>query len=190
MLARYRGEPKLVPAGARPRCAMRVEATGQKSRTTYKYFPRGWTVRGSVEFLLNGDTQRRGVRYTMTKTSVAVPHKETTTGVPAVKSTKKRSQRRRNHWILLDSAWAKLLGVRKTAGVYQIRSNELQFKLFLMQEAPGSSAPTPTGPLTREEIVLIHNLEVLAAQDPGKAHAATPGLQRSDTNREAYSQAS
>jgi hypothetical protein len=48
---------------------MRVEATGQKSRTTYKYFPRGWTVRGSVEFLLNGDTQRRGVRYTMTTTT-------------------------------------------------------------------------------------------------------------------------
>jgi hypothetical protein len=81
----------------------------------------------------------------MTTTSVAVRHEETGTSVSGVKSTRRRSQRRRNHWILLDTAWAKLLGVRKTAGVYQIRSNELQFKLFLMQQPPVSSAPTPTG---------------------------------------------
>ena len=30
-----------------------MEATGQKSRTAYKYFPRGWTVRGSLESALN-----------------------------------------------------------------------------------------------------------------------------------------
>jgi hypothetical protein len=47
--------------------------------------------------------------------------------------------------------------------VYQIRSNELQFKLFLMQEASGSSVPAPTGPPTREEIVLLHSIEMLAA---------------------------
>jgi hypothetical protein len=99
----------------------------------------------------------------MSATSVAVRPEETGTGVSGVKSTGRRSQRRRNHWIVLDSAWAKLLGVRKTAGVYQIRSNELQFRLFLMQEAPGSSVPTPTGPPTHEEIVLVHNLEMLAA---------------------------
>jgi hypothetical protein len=99
----------------------------------------------------------------MSAMSVAVRPEETGTGVSGVKSTGRRSQRRRNHWIVLDSAWAKLLGVRKTAGVYQIRSNELQFRLFLMQEAPGSSVPTPTGPPTHEEIVLVHNLEVLAA---------------------------
>jgi hypothetical protein len=98
----------------------------------------------------------------MTTTSVAVPHKETDTSVSGVKP-RRRSQRRRNHWIILDSAWAKLLGVRKTAGVYQIRSNELEFKLFLMQEAPDFTAATSTGPPTHEEIVLIHNLEVLAA---------------------------
>lgn len=98
----------------------------------------------------------------MTTTSVAVPHQETGTSVSGAKS-KIRSQRRRNHRIILDSAWAKLLGVRKTAGVYQIRSNELQFRLFLMQEAPGSSAAAPTGPPTHEEIFLIQNLEKLAA---------------------------
>lgn len=95
----------------------------------------------------------------MNATSVAVRHEETGTGVSGVKSTRRRSQSRRNHWVVLDSTWAKLLGVRKTAGVYQIRSNELQFRLFLMQEVSESSAPTPT----REEIVLIRNLEVLAA---------------------------
>jgi hypothetical protein len=100
---------------------------------------------------------------TMTTTIVAVPHEETGTGVSAVKSTRRRSRRRRNHWIILDSAWAKLLGVRKTAGVYQIRSNELEFKLFLMQEAPDSTTATPTGPPTHEEIVLRHNLEMLTA---------------------------
>ncbi len=67
------------------------------------------------------------MKYAMNTTSVVVRFR-------------RRSQRRRNHWVLLDSAWAKLLGVRKTAGVYQIRSNELQLKLFLMREAPGSSA--------------------------------------------------
>lgn len=97
----------------------------------------------------------------MSTTSVAVRPEETGTGVSGVKSAGRRSQRRRNHWIVLDSAWAKLLGVRKTAGVYQIRSNELQLRLFLMQEAPGSSA-TPSEPPTREEIDLIHNLEMLA----------------------------
>jgi hypothetical protein len=87
----------------------------------------------------------------MNAASVAVWHEETSTGVSGVKSTRRRSQRRSNHWIFLDSAWAKLLGVRKTAGVYQIPSNELQLKLLLMREAPGSSAPTPTRPGTNND---------------------------------------
>jgi hypothetical protein len=73
----------------------------------------------------------------MKTTSVAVSQQETVTGVSGVKSTRKRNRRRPNHWIILDTAWAKLLGVRKTAGVYQIRANELQLKLFLLQQASG-----------------------------------------------------
>jgi hypothetical protein len=73
----------------------------------------------------------------MKTTSVAVSQQETGTGVSGVKSTRKRNRRRPNHWIILDTAWAKLLGVGKTAGVYQIRSNELQLKLFLLQQASG-----------------------------------------------------
>jgi hypothetical protein len=73
----------------------------------------------------------------MKTTSVPVSHQEIGTGVSGVKSTRKRNRRRSNHWIILDTAWAKLLGVRKTAGVYQIRSNELQLKLFLLQQASG-----------------------------------------------------
>ena len=68
----------------------------------------------------------------MDTTSVAAPREETGTGVSRAKF-----RRRRNHAILLDTAWAKLLGVRKTAGVYQIRANELQLKLFLLQQASG-----------------------------------------------------
>jgi hypothetical protein len=62
MLARYRDQPKLVSGSAAAVCELRcascgVEATGQKSRTAYKYFPRGWTVRGSLEFVLHSDTK-------------------------------------------------------------------------------------------------------------------------------------
>src|ERR1700710_1679517 len=96
----------------------------------------------------------------MDTTSVAVPREEIGTGVSRAKF-----RRRRNHPILLDTAWAKLLGVRKTAGVHQIRSNELGLRLLLMQELPGSSAPTPTGAQTHEPIFPRHNLEVLVVSD-------------------------
>jgi hypothetical protein len=77
------------------------------------------------------------VSYSMKTTSVPVSQQETGTGVSGVKSARKRTRRRPNHWIILDTTWAKLLGVRKTAGVYQIRANELQLKLFLLQQASG-----------------------------------------------------
>jgi hypothetical protein len=73
----------------------------------------------------------------MKTTSAPVSQQETGADASGVKSTRKRNRRRPNHWIVLDTAWAKLLGVRKTAGVYQIRSNELQLKLFLLQQASG-----------------------------------------------------
>jgi hypothetical protein len=94
----------------------------------------------------------------MNTTSVAVRHEEASTGTSRVKF-----RRRRPHWIILDTAWAKQLGVRKTAGVYQIRSNELQLRLLLMEKIPGFSAPTPTGTPVHEAIITIHNLEVLTA---------------------------
>lgn len=37
--------------------------------------------------------------------------------------------RRRNHWILLDRSWAQRLGVRRTAGMYRIRSRDLARRL-------------------------------------------------------------
>lgn len=92
------------------------------------------------------------------------------------------SQRRRSHWILLGSAWAKVLGVRKTAGVYRIRSNELQLKLFLMREAPESSAPIPTG---RQQIRTVADQTPAATSlylsPPGQPdvwsrRTATPGI--------------
>jgi hypothetical protein len=63
-------------------------------------------------------------------------------------------RRRRNHAILLDTAWAKLLGARKTAGVHQIRSNELELRLLLMQEVSGLNAPTLTRALIHESSFL------------------------------------
>lgn len=83
---------------------------------------------------MNSDTSRESVTL-MKTTSVSVSQQETGAGVSRVESTKKRNRRRPNHWVILDSAWANLLGVRKAAGVYQIRSNELQLKLFLLQQA-------------------------------------------------------
>lgn len=37
--------------------------------------------------------------------------------------------RRPDHWVLLDRSWAQRLGVRRTAGVYRIRSRELARRL-------------------------------------------------------------
>ena len=50
----------------------------------------------------------------------------------------KRGTRRPNHWIYLDRWWAKRLGVRRTAGVYRIRSRELVRRLS--QERLGMDA--------------------------------------------------
>lgn len=38
-------------------------------------------------------------------------------------------RRRADHWIYLDRSWAGRLGVRRTAGVYRIRSRELARRL-------------------------------------------------------------
>jgi len=40
---------------------------------------------------------------------------------------------RRSSWILVDSAWAKQLGVTRTSGVYRITRNELIRKLAMEQ---------------------------------------------------------
>ena len=37
--------------------------------------------------------------------------------------------RRPNHWVYLDRWWAQRLGVRRTAGIYRIRSRELARRL-------------------------------------------------------------
>jgi hypothetical protein len=91
----------------------------------------------------------------MTTTSAATPREETNMGAPKAKFRRARSRS-----IILDTVWAKALGVGKTAGAYRIRSDELQARLFLMQEVPGFSAST-TEPLTHDAIVSRHNLEIL-----------------------------
>jgi hypothetical protein len=37
--------------------------------------------------------------------------------------------RRPDHWIILDRSWAQRLGVRRTAGMYRIRSRDLARRL-------------------------------------------------------------
>jgi hypothetical protein len=37
--------------------------------------------------------------------------------------------RRPDHWVLLDRSWPQRLGVRRTAGVYRIRSRDLARRL-------------------------------------------------------------
>lgn len=46
--------------------------------------------------------------------------------------------RRPDHWVYLDRWWAQRLGVTRTAGVYRIRSRDLQRRLF--QETLGVDA--------------------------------------------------
>ena len=43
--------------------------------------------------------------------------------------TRKVDRRRPDHWILLDRSWAQRLGVRRTAGMYRIRSRDLARRL-------------------------------------------------------------
>jgi hypothetical protein len=90
----------------------------------------------------------------MNPTNVANPREESSAG-----ASKINFRRGWNRSIILDSTWAKALGVRRTAGVYRIRSDELQARLFLMQEVPGFSASTEA--LTHDAIVSCHNLEIL-----------------------------
>ena len=46
--------------------------------------------------------------------------------------------RRGDHWVLLDRSWAQRLGVKRSAGVYRIRSRELFRRLA--QEPVGMNA--------------------------------------------------
>jgi hypothetical protein len=58
---------------------------------------------------------------------------ESVPGDSATNSSKIRSTTRRNHKIILDGTWAKLLNARKTAGVYQIGSSQLRLQLLSLQ---------------------------------------------------------
>lgn len=44
------------------------------------------------------------------------------------------SSTRRNHQIILDSTWGKLLHTRKVSGVYQISSRQLTFQLLSLRQ--------------------------------------------------------
>ena len=54
------------------------------------------------------------------------------------------SPRVRNHWIVLDAAWAERLGVSKEAGRYRIRSHELVRRLETLQEVSEFQAQNAT----------------------------------------------
>lgn len=90
----------------------------------------------------------------MDTTSSAGPREEAST-----RASKVKFRRGQSRPIILDSTWAKALGVEKRAGVHRIRSEELQARLFLMQEVPGFSAST--GAPTHEAIISRHNLDIL-----------------------------
>jgi hypothetical protein len=57
-------------------------------------------------------------------------------GLPRVKG--------RDHWIVLDAAWAQRLGVRRSAGVYRIRFRELMLKLSQPAQHWASGVPSVT----------------------------------------------
>ncbi|HEY2764319.1 MAG TPA: hypothetical protein VGJ13_09960 [Pseudonocardiaceae bacterium] len=81
-----------------------------------------------------------GSEHVMNMTSMTFAPDTNGGGVVEIRATS-----RHNHWILLDSTWAKFLGVHKTDGVYQIRSRELMLKLVQLQvEYEASLIPTPT----------------------------------------------
>lgn len=46
---------------------------------------------------------------------------------------------REDHWVYLDRTWAQLLGVKRSAGIYRIRSRELLARLARENPAPESS---------------------------------------------------
>lgn len=47
---------------------------------------------------------------------------------------------RKSPWVLVDSGWAKQLGVTRTAGVYRIARSELVRRLDAVPEEPGICA--------------------------------------------------
>jgi hypothetical protein len=66
---------------------------------------------------------------------------ETETETPIVLAWSQHSvqqfrQRRSNRWVTLDSTWANRLGVRRTAGIYRIRSRDLISRLS-QHQPPG-----------------------------------------------------
>jgi hypothetical protein len=69
---------------------------------------------------------------------------ESVPGDSATNSSKIRSTTRRNHKIILDGTWAKLLNARKTAGVYQIGSSQLRLQLLSLQRVSGLNTVAAT----------------------------------------------
>jgi hypothetical protein len=72
--------------------------------------------------------------------TAAVTQEVTGAGVAALRWAKGR-----NYWIVLDTAWAQRLGIRREAGVYRIRSGELMLRLAQLGQPRTSGAYRATG---------------------------------------------
>ncbi len=67
-----------------------------------------------------------------------------------------------NHWIVLDGAWARRLGVRREGGVYRIRSQELARRLAVLRS---SSIPDARGPALSEIACVLAVQPAMGARD-------------------------
>jgi hypothetical protein len=94
-----------------------------------------------LELVVPGETNGRTSPLPRVSTAPAgVTQEATGAGVPGLRWPKER-----NHWIVLDTAWAQWLGVRREAGVYRIRSIELMLRLAQLEQPPTSGDPRATG---------------------------------------------
>lgn len=113
---------------------------GDRARIRYRVYVLLPKTRGlQLRTLIAGTEAGTGRRHGVSTTTAAATHEATGTGVSGLQCVKGR-----NHWIVLDAAWAQRVGVRREAGVYRIRSRELTLKLGLLGQLQASGAPTAT----------------------------------------------
>jgi hypothetical protein len=122
---------------------------------------------------MNGCTSQRRSMETQAPGTIQKPSGTLASELQTVKG--------RNHWIVLDAAWAQQLGIGRTGGRYRIRSSELMVRLTQLAEDRTSDAPSVTGTgvptswatgqetADDVEVVLV---SVIGSEDPGSAHAA------------------
>lgn len=97
-------------------------------------------------------------------------------------TTVSRVSRRTSGYVVLDTTWARRLGVRRSGGRYRITRRELMERLRQLQPTPLGQAQCPSTVPSRSHFVAISETEVLLVQSvrdflaPGLATGGPAGV--------------